>query len=354
MKMERIKDKIVEPKDLGIYRGDIAVHIPEMKRKPNLHFTGTPMPVSLWRQCLGFLKWSYDEHKCESQLRLFYNVETGEWKAEVMPQKISFGMTTQEIEGHKDRDAILEGLGADFHSIGSIHHHCNAGAFQSGTDYADEIKQNGLHVTVGCFNQPFADFHARISFRRVMYERVRLSQWFEEVSIEHMSLENLPEFPEVWKTRMIQVAHPNQAMAPQGRSWLPSDTKPWPWPWQRRPWQEADWQEEEQNRDWDVEDYWTSQEQDLENVPPKLRDLAEMLDGGENLAEERVKILFEIASMVNSMKLFSDEDEFLIMFTEFYSKLDEIALELSKNNCRYQYWNVQELLMGQLGVDDPL
>ena len=73
----------------GLWSGDIVSVLPEKEPKDlSLVWNGEIIPPTLFREILSFFKWTYDEHGCESQVRLYYNPETGEWRAVAMPQFI--------------------------------------------------------------------------------------------------------------------------------------------------------------------------------------------------------------------------------------------------------------------------
>lgn len=121
---------------------------------------GQKMPKELWEEVLAFFKWTYDVHKSEAQVRLFYHPVQG-WKAWAFPQKGATGMTTREEEGPELSKQRAEQIPAGYLPFGTVHHHCSIGAFQSGTDTADEVKQNGIHITVGKLADPVFDIHIR-------------------------------------------------------------------------------------------------------------------------------------------------------------------------------------------------
>src|SRR6187402_3553480 len=51
----------------------------------------------IWPEVLAFFKWTYTEHRSESQVRLFVNRDTGEWKAWAFPQKARTSMSAREL-----------------------------------------------------------------------------------------------------------------------------------------------------------------------------------------------------------------------------------------------------------------
>jgi hypothetical protein len=79
--------------------------------------------------------------------------------------------------------------------MGTVHHHCNANAFQSGTDHGNEATIVGIHLTVGKLSEPTLDIHSRLSMKFVgemaddgsvirpgtqhFYESPDLTDWFQ-------------------------------------------------------------------------------------------------------------------------------------------------------------------------------
>ncbi len=195
---------------------------------PTFDWFGPKIPLALWRSILSFFKWSQDTHHCETQVRLFLNTATGQWRAWAFPQEKG-GMSTKEIQG-KEADDQRAALGAGYQEFGSVHHHCSMGAFQSGTDHTDESDRPGIHLTVGNLDSTTYSLHSRALFvangGKVMYKDMKLDQWFESpawligLSKEVMDLlgeearssavarelarPSKDPFPEAWKTNLIE------------------------------------------------------------------------------------------------------------------------------------------------------
>lgn len=199
------------------------VEVPDVpKMKPVFYWTGTKIPLSIWRQILGFFQWSYTTHKSESQVRLHYNIETNEWCAWAHLQYSKKGMTTEEVPADDSRrDADNARFGNGWVVAGTVHHHCSTTAFQSPTDHADEIRQSGLHITVGKIDQVEFDLHGRVSHNHAMLTANWLN-WFElpegmvlagmpyaaqakilETCLKARVPDDLP-FPEEWKVNIIE------------------------------------------------------------------------------------------------------------------------------------------------------
>lgn len=204
------------------------VTVPAVDAIPTFTWTGPKIPMALWRSILSYFKWSQDTHKCETQVRLFLNTATGTWRAWAFPQEKG-GMTTKEIQGVQ-ADEQRAALGPGLQEFGSVHHHCTAGAFQSGTDHGDESGRPGLHITVGHMESREHSLHSRVTFvhngSKVMYSDPDLSQWFDapdwftrldpnviemfgkdaKLTVVKRSLTtpSTDPFPEIWKTNLIE------------------------------------------------------------------------------------------------------------------------------------------------------
>jgi len=147
---------------------EISVYTPveftELKSEPLLRLKTGKMSLSLWRTIAFFFKKINDTEKSEAQVRLFYNKTTRMWKAHAFPQEMNTGMTTKELPDHERFQTDMnEMLAGGFHQWGTAHSHCNATAFQSGTDKTDEDNSAGIHITMGTVSGPKIDLHARFT-----------------------------------------------------------------------------------------------------------------------------------------------------------------------------------------------
>jgi len=126
-----------------------------------------PKLNAIWPEVLAFFRWTNDTMRSESQVRLFVNVRTQEWKAWAFPQKANLGMSAKELttgdEGYeKTIEQRAQFPDPDWYYWGTVHHHCTTGAFQSGTDQENERNQDGIHITVGNLGSPMYDLHTRL------------------------------------------------------------------------------------------------------------------------------------------------------------------------------------------------
>lgn len=192
--------------DNSTYEGYLPIELPELKedRFSIIKFKGTKMPLDVWKTISSFMLWSHCTHKSEAQARFCYNGEAKTWRVLVLPQSLSHGLATKEIaDSDVRKELISDAIKAGFGTIGTIHHHCNAGAFQSGMDQNDELSQNGLHITLGNLDKEYFTLNARATFRKLQYS-VDLSEWIA-ASLEELTTpwKDYP-FPEEWKTRVIE------------------------------------------------------------------------------------------------------------------------------------------------------
>lgn len=207
------------------YEGPLFnAHLPIMpaipSASPELYWKGAGIPWDVYCQLTSFMYWSYEETKGESQARLAYNTETHDWHIIIMPQERSTGLTTKELETHPDRNAAQAVLRTpNVVTAGTAHHHCALSAFQSGTDKADEDRQDGLHITFGKLDEKALDTHARVVLRGHTYA-TSLEKWINFPIIPAMIPVSMHEtlrkhwlthpervpFPAEWKTRLIRPA----------------------------------------------------------------------------------------------------------------------------------------------------
>jgi hypothetical protein len=149
------------------------------KGTPWISWSGGKIPLALWQRISAFMKWSYDTHKAEAQVRLYYEEKTHAWAAHAFPQEARSSMTTKELPDHPNTKEDHKIFGGNWIMAGTVHHHCSMAAFQSGTDKSDEQDSNGLHITLGKMdNENEYDIHGRVSFNGQFYA-TGWQEWFE-------------------------------------------------------------------------------------------------------------------------------------------------------------------------------
>lgn len=208
-----------------------------------LVYSGPKIPPQVWREILSFFKWSYDTTKGESQVRLFVSTEHQTWKAWAFPQQASMGMSTRELntEDSKKQRAELFTDQDKWVAWGTVHHHCDMGAFQSSTDENDEKNVGGLHITIGDMEKPHHSMHARLYHQGDLYEPDMSKFWEigniteglpievrallpsnaeDKIAREQMCIPSSVEFPPQWKKNLIEV---RTQVAGYGQSWAEKD-----------------------------------------------------------------------------------------------------------------------------------
>ena len=189
----------------------------------------------------------------EALVNLFYHDGAKEWEALVLPQEGYTGMTVKSLPDHPGRSEAIATLprlpGGTWEPHGTVHHHCRASAFQSGTDSADEAHKEGLHITIGNLGDKQYSIHARTSFRGVMSE-ASLIEWFDfdatglPASVWNTVLahrlttptgisfatptdgstscwSDIDLFPAWWRNNVIKVERPVSAVTRWGDAWQP-------------------------------------------------------------------------------------------------------------------------------------
>lgn len=160
----------IEVVDTETISGEIPA-ITYEKKNTKLTWNGGKFPKKLLMQTVAFSKYCYDTYGGEVQGRLYYNKRKKRWKVIVLPQFVSRTLESEEIEDHADRLAMLAPVDNDeWDECGTWHSHAQAKAFQSATDYKDEIIQPGLHYTLGSMCDEVNTFHSRYNVRKVFYD----------------------------------------------------------------------------------------------------------------------------------------------------------------------------------------
>jgi len=236
MKIKSVRDSIKQVKEFeGLVTAKIDYAIKSATAEAK--YLGPFIPKDEWRQMLSFFKWTHDTFKSESQVRLFCNTKTREWKVWAFPQKEGTGMSAIEID---DKDASEQR--AQFKDsegwiyFGTVHHHCGATAFQSGTDAANEQSQDGLHITIGKIDEKQHDMHCRFYLNGACFEPDMSQFWelddaivlqvpepaLDMIARYQMCIPSDVEFPQQWKDNVKTPPRPkhqgNLGLTPYGNN----------------------------------------------------------------------------------------------------------------------------------------
>jgi len=170
-------------KDAGIVRATLRVPVDRLSFLENheeeAELLVNPVPFSLFAQVYNFFAAVFAKHHTEATVVLFYNEETGVWSVAV-PQQ-----TTTYNNVRYDRTISLEEEG--FVQAGTIHSHCDFGAFHSGGDMHDEESFDGLHVTIGNVNSshPTVSATVVVNAHRFHQDLDRYLEGVEEKEFEY-------------------------------------------------------------------------------------------------------------------------------------------------------------------------
>lgn len=158
--------------DRQLFKGYVKAERAIPTGDPWMSWTAPCIPYRLWQTIKAFFLDTQKEHKSEALVWLYFTeqpspkfklpewaVAEGQWLVWAPPQE-GVGMTVKSKEDHPNMKQAEAFIGYDRFASG--HHHCTMTAFQSGTDGADELKQNGLHFTLGKLDEKLLDVHGRM------------------------------------------------------------------------------------------------------------------------------------------------------------------------------------------------
>lgn len=233
MKLISTRSKVKETRDFPGLISCTMEH--EVKQSTGTaRFTGPYIPEEVWKKILSFFAWTYETTKSESQVRLYVNTSASTWDAWAFPQEARTGMTAKEI-ACPDAEAQRARFGEGWVYFGTVHHHCSASAFQSGTDESNENHQDGLHITVGNIDKAQHDLHCRFYLNGCKFDPDMSEFWpigeelvealpielWDKVARFQMGKSSRVEFPTEWRTNLIEVKSVFP-MGPQpGGTWVP-------------------------------------------------------------------------------------------------------------------------------------
>jgi|CZKV01.1.fsa_nt_gi hypothetical protein len=193
--------------------------------KGRLDYTGPKFSPEMWHQVMSFFRWTNKEMDSESQVRLYVNTKLGRWGAWAFPQEARTGMSAREIVTPETPEQAVTRFASwnsepsgDWLYFCTMHHHCSASAFQSGTDEENERNQDGLHLTVGRMDAERHDLHARFylngncftpDLSRFWPVEPELSEkvpatMLDELARFQMCAKVVVDFPDTWRKNVIE------------------------------------------------------------------------------------------------------------------------------------------------------
>ncbi len=205
--------------------------------KGQLDYTGPKFSPEMWHQVMSFFRWTHQEMDSESQVRLYVNTKLGRWGAWAFPQEARTGMSAREIPTQETPEQAIARFASwesepsgDWLYFCTVHHHCSASAFQSGTDEENERTQDGLHITVGRMDAERHDLHARFYLNGNCFEPDLSRFWLidpelaaqvppamlDEVARFQMGEKVVVDFPAAWRKNVVEVpVHSHHQVGPQ-------------------------------------------------------------------------------------------------------------------------------------------
>lgn len=133
-------------KDLGIFRAIVPVKsisfLESFTESPKIVSNLPLIPARYTFQIKEFFRKVVEKHSSEAIVLVYYNKETKEFLLDAPVQEVSHAACRYDGRVYPS-----------YSLIGTIHSHCDFGAFHSGVDDHDEQFKDGLHCTFGHNNR---------------------------------------------------------------------------------------------------------------------------------------------------------------------------------------------------------
>lgn len=114
----------------------------------NIQMKLPKVPADIVWQIKEFFRLVVEKYHAESEVTLYFNPETNHYKVHVPQQHVTHASVRYKRVG----TIHLEEMNG-YLRVGTIHSHCDFGAFHSGTDIDDETDFDGIHITFGHNNK---------------------------------------------------------------------------------------------------------------------------------------------------------------------------------------------------------
>jgi hypothetical protein len=135
-------------KDTGIVSCFVKVDnisfLPDLNASTEVNCRLPKIPARLVWRIKNFFRAVVQKHHAEAEVNLYFSKIKGEFRVHIPEQVVSTG----SVNYKRIAATHMPGM-EDFLRVGTIHSHCDFGAFHSGTDVGDEEDFDGLHCTFG-------------------------------------------------------------------------------------------------------------------------------------------------------------------------------------------------------------
>lgn len=135
--------------------------------EPSFNPSFKRIPGELWMKVVEFYTLVFDKFESEAAVLLLYNPDTQEWDVLTPKQTVTGAHATYNLDQAAMEDPRLSSGG--YNIVGTSHSHGSMPAFWSGTDDQDELKFDGIHITVGKVNSK-PTYAASIVFAGLRFE----------------------------------------------------------------------------------------------------------------------------------------------------------------------------------------
>jgi len=138
---------------------ECTVKVPELPDYPevgeSVQWTASKLPWSLIESTLDFFRAVYMKYQGEAIVLVTH--DNGTWDISVPRQTVEPAHLK-----YRRVDKVTP--------VGTIHSHCNMGAFFSGTDDSDVVNFDGLHIVLGRISLPFPEIASAVYINGRMFE----------------------------------------------------------------------------------------------------------------------------------------------------------------------------------------
>lgn len=152
-------------------------------------------PMWLVLQAHDFFKKVFERHHSEAAVIVVYNMREKKFKLFIPEQYVSYGGVHQKYNPEHLKDG--------WYAVGTIHSHCDFGAFHSGTDTHDADDMDGLHMTIGRITK---EDGPQVATMIAMNKTLFHIKFEEGCDIEARGTTYEETAPEWW----MRFVHPNQ------------------------------------------------------------------------------------------------------------------------------------------------
>lgn len=171
-----------------------VAHVPARKEPAHLgevettfKLNDTALPKWLIKKAHDLFSRVWEKQKTEAMVYIVHHPVLDRFNLWVPEQYVTGSSVSYRLQPGQ--------MKGGWQAVGTIHSHCNFGAFHSGTDDHDMDGMPGIHITIGHVDRDWPEFAIALSVNKQKFDVDKIeSIWDETAEVDHKGYDTAPDW----------------------------------------------------------------------------------------------------------------------------------------------------------------